>query len=156
MKNATVQLTSKTTMVTAVKLVKTGSLFPEAESSLAWQTTAADLAREYIGANANESVLVFFLDRRLRLIAYQQAFAGTVDKCTCDPRVIFQTALLCNASRVIIAHNHPSGSVEPSEIDRDAMRRIAAAGDLLGIELTDALVVTADHAYSIESNEQID
>jgi DNA repair protein RadC len=65
-----------------------------------------------------------------------------------DPRVILSAALLSGASAMVLAHNHPSGSSEPSEADTTSTRQIAQGAKLLGIKLLDHLVVARGGEYT--------
>ena len=66
---------------------------------------------------------------------------GTINASLCDPKTIFKNALLCNAIGIIIAHNHPSGSVSPSREDVQVADRLRKAGDIIGIDLLDSIIV---------------
>lgn len=67
---------------------------------------------------------------------------GLVNRTIVHPREVFRPAIADNATAVIIAHNHPSGNLEPSVEDRDVTQRIKQAGDLLGIKVLDHLIVS--------------
>lgn len=86
------------------------------------------------------------LDSRGGLLGAELVSIGTVDHAPCDPREIFGPALIARASRVVIAHNHPSGDLEPSAQDLAATRRLELCGLLLGVELADHLIVS-DREY---------
>ena len=64
-----------------------------------------------------------FLDNRHRLLAFEELFRGTIDGASVHPREVVRQALLHNAASVIIAHNHPSGVVDPSQADEGVTRR---------------------------------
>ena len=87
------------------------------------------------------------LSTRRHVLAYHELSRGTVDGTIMHPRDIFKVALLANASAVILGHNHPSGDVTPSPDDLAITGRIAAAGVLMGIELADHVIVSADGTY---------
>ena len=65
-----------------------------------------------------EVFAVMFLDTRLRMIAFEELFHGTVDQADIYPREIAKRALALNAAAVVVGHNHPSGTPEPSTDDR--------------------------------------
>jgi DNA repair protein RadC len=65
-----------------------------------------------------------------------------------DPKAIFQAALLANASNVILAHNHPSGTLTPSEADERITKKLKAAGELLEIHVLDHLIIGDDQFFS--------
>lgn len=76
---------------------------------------------------------------------------GSTSSCLVDPKLIFATALKANASGLILAHNHPSGTLRPSEADVQFTRRLAEGGKLLDVEILDHLVVTPDGFASLRA-----
>ena len=63
---------------------------------------------------------------------------------TCDPKIIYQFALLSNASCIIVSHNHPSGNTKPSEVDKTITDKLVAAGKLLDIKVLDHIIITSE------------
>jgi DNA repair protein RadC len=102
---------------------------------------AAFLWRRLFHDEPREVVAVAFLDGRKRLTGYMAAFAGTLTRAAVEPRQILAAALLYRAPAVVIAHNHPSGSPEPSAEDHLFSRRLEEAGRLVGVELVDHIIV---------------
>ena len=88
-----------------------------------------------------ERFYMLCLDCRNVLIAYTEVSRGTVDRSTVHPREIFRFAILAGASRIFIAHNHPSGDVSPSPQDLKVTEALNEAGKVMGIELLDHLIV---------------
>lgn len=87
------------------------------------------------------------LDGANRLIAKRIITIGTLTSSLVHPREVFADAITDRAASIIVAHNHPSGSLEPSRADMDVTDRLREAGDLLGVKLIDHIVVTKD-SYS--------
>ena len=85
-----------------------------------------------------------YLNSRKQVIAYQVISIGTTNANLVHPREVFKSAIMKNACGVILAHNHPSGIVDPSEADLDVTKRIMDAGKLIGIELLDHIIITPD------------
>ncbi len=81
------------------------------------------------------------LDNKHRMLRYEEFFQGTVDSCAAHPREIVKAALSCNATSLILAHNHPSGVPQPSAGDREATKRIDSALELIGVRLLDHIIV---------------
>ena len=109
-----------------------------------------DAARIFVTLLRDEVVEVgglLCLSTHHHVIAYHEVSRGTVDATIMHPREIFKIALLANSSAVILGHNHPSGDVTPSPDDLAITGRIAAAGVLMGIELADHVIVSADGTY---------
>lgn len=89
-----------------------------------------------------------FLDNRHRLIAFDELFRGTIDGASVHPREVIRQALTRNAAAVIVAHNHPSGVMEPSQADEAVTRRLKQALELVDIRLLDHLIVGDGECYS--------
>jgi DNA repair protein RadC len=88
-----------------------------------------------------EVFAVLFLDTRHRALAFEELFRGTVDGAEVHPREVVRRALAHNAAAVIVGHNHPSGSAEPSAADRAVTARLKQALALVDIRLLDHFVV---------------
>jgi DNA repair protein RadC len=69
------------------------------------------------------------------------------------PREVLKPAILANAHRIILAHNHPSGNLNPSISDIEMAKRMIAAGDLLGIKVVDFIIVGDGDYYSFERRQ---
>ena len=95
-----------------------------------------------------EVFVVIFLDSQHRLIACKNMFYGTIDSAAVYPREVVKEALRVNAAAVILAHNHPSGSLEPSAADRTITTRIQSALSLVEIRTLDHFVVGSCGATS--------
>lgn len=89
----------------------------------------------------NEVFTVVFLDSRHQLLAIEDLFHGTIDGCEVHPRVVVKRALELNAAAVILGHQHPSGSPEPSAADRAITARLKQTLALVDIRLLDHFVV---------------
>lgn len=72
---------------------------------------------------------------------------GTLNASLVSPRELFKSSILSNAASILILHNHPSGSLEPSENDLNLTKRLKMAGDLIGIELLDHIIVGGDNSH---------
>ena len=108
-----------------------------------------------LGGEAREHLEVAFLDSQHRLITVERLFSGSVDGAEVRPRVIVQRALALNAVSVLMAHNHPSGSVEPSAADRALTTQLKSALRLVEIRLLDHFVVTANGVASMAPREWV-
>jgi len=73
---------------------------------------------------------------------------GLIDRSPVHPREVFADAVADRASGVIVAHNHPSGSLEPSANDSEVTRQLKAAGQVVGIELLDHIIFNRTNYYS--------
>jgi DNA repair protein RadC len=89
----------------------------------------------------HEVFCCLYLDKRHRLIQFEELFRGTIDGASVHPREIVKLALQKNAAAVIVAHNHPSGVAEPSQADELITQRLKEALALVDIRLLDHIVV---------------
>ena len=107
---------------------------------------AVQLARNEIvlsGAE-REHLFVLYLDSRHQLIESKIMFSGTIDGSEVYPRVIAQHALHINAAAIIMAHNHPSGELQPSTADHAMTTRVKQSLALFDIRVLDHLIITHD------------
>lgn len=107
-----------------------------------------DYLRLQLAQEKNEVFSVLFLDSRHRLLAFEKMFHGTINESVVYPRSIIQKALEHNAAALIAAHNHPSGSLEPSMADKEITRNLKTVMDLMDIKLLDHIIVTPMETYS--------
>jgi DNA repair protein RadC len=99
-----------------------------------------------------EEFKVMYLNKRQEVLGIYTHTRGGLVGAICDIRMIFQAALKANAHSIIVAHNHPSGNLEPSEADRDITRKIKEAGKVLEIPMTDHLILTQYSYLSFADN----
>ena len=99
----------------------------------------------------NERVRVLFLDTRNRLIADEVQSEGSIDEAAIHPREVIRRALDLGAGAVILVHNHPSGSPEPSRADIQITNRIAEAGRLLGVTVHDHVIIGKQGHVSLKA-----
>ncbi len=98
-----------------------------------------------------ENIVCVFLNARFEVLKKKTIAIGTLDRAVVLPRDIIISALEVNASSVILAHNHPSGTSQPSNEDVVVTRRIRESLELVGIEFLDHLVISHDGWSSVES-----
>ena len=96
-----------------------------------------------------EDFVAAFLDTRHRLIEYVELFQGTIDGAEVHPREVVRHALRCNAAAVIVAHNHPSGTTDPSAADRAVTARLKKALALVDVRLLDHIIVGGTKGMSM-------
>ena len=97
--------------------------------------------QQRLRGNRNEVFAALFLDARCRPIKFEEMFRGTVDGTEVHIREIVKRALQLNAAAIMVGHNHPSGSREPSDSDRVVTRRLKAALELVDLRLIDHFVI---------------
>lgn len=112
-------------------------------------STARDYFRDRLAGYEREVFAVVFLDTRHRLIQYDEMFQGTIDGAEVHPREVVRAALHHNAAAVVIAHNHPSGTVAPSAADRAVTARLKQALALVDVRLLDHIIVGGNTGVSL-------
>jgi DNA repair protein RadC len=105
--------------------------------------------REKIGREKKEYFTVLCLDVRNNLIV-NEISVGTLNASLVHPREVFNQAILNHASHVVLAHNHPSGDLSPSEEDVITTKRLLDAGKILGISVVDHIIVARDGYFSFK------
>lgn len=108
-----------------------------------------------IGKEDKEHFVVLSLDARNNLIKISKVSVGSLNASIVHPREVFEPAVRHLAAQVILAHNHPSGNVEPSEGDLVITKRLIEAGEILGIEIMDHVIITTNNFYSFKENDLI-
>lgn len=95
-----------------------------------------------------EEFLVFALNRANKVLGFYRVSSGGVSGTVCDPKVILQFALLTNSSYLILAHNHPSGILKPSQADIDLTSKLRNACKFHDIDIIDHIIVSSEGYYS--------
>ena len=88
-----------------------------------------------------ECMGALYCDSRQRLIREREIFRGSLSRAVVEPRILIKEALLCDAAGLILFHTHPSCDPAPSTEDLSFTRRVADAGELLGVDLVDHLIL---------------
>jgi DNA repair protein RadC len=102
--------------------------------------------RSQLKGKKKEHFVVLCLDTRNRLINHKLVSMGSLDTSIVHPREVFNEAVTSCAASVIFAHNHPSGDPEPSKEDVELTRRLAKAGEIMGIDVLDHIII-CDTSY---------
>ena len=89
-----------------------------------------------------------YLDNRHRLLAFEELFRGTIDRAGVHPREVLRQTLAHNAAAVILAHNHPSGVLEPSQADELITRRLRDALALIDVRVLDHFIIGDGPCFS--------
>ena len=102
--------------------------------------------------NPEEHFVTFHLDAKFQVIGYNEVSKGTVSASLVHPREVFKAALLSNSTAIICAHNHPSGIVKPSNEDIETTKTLIRAGEILGVQVLDHVIVGGADLYSLREN----
>jgi DNA repair protein RadC len=116
----------------------------------------SEVARSAWYQEDKEMVVVFCLNARNMITAYNLVSIGLMDACLIHPREVFRPAILAGAAGVVVAHNHPSGDTTPSAEDIRITRRLIEAGRIIGIKLADHVIIGSTTNYSIKETGTID
>ncbi|MCK6414692.1 MAG: DNA repair protein RadC [Giesbergeria sp.] len=103
----------------------------------------------HLAAKAHEVFAVLFLDSQHRLLALEELFRGTLTQTSVYPREVVLRALHHQAAAVVLAHNHPSGSVQPSRADEALTQTLKAALALVDVRVLDHVIVAPGQALSM-------
>lgn len=105
----------------------------------AWDLSKIDLVEHFY---------LLMADRAQNCLGIAHLFTGGTSACLVDPKIIFAMALKANASSIFIAHNHPSGNLNPSKADILLTEKLKAGADILDIKLQDHLIIRPLNYYS--------
>lgn len=109
-----------------------------------------NLLKEFFSEDIDhhEFFILIGLNRANKITLVKKISEGGISGTVADPKIIFQYALLTNCSNIILAHNHPSGNIQPSNSDISPTKKLKEAGGLLDIQVLDHLIITADNYFS--------
>ncbi|MDP9917820.1 DNA repair protein RadC [Variovorax boronicumulans] len=103
----------------------------------------------HIGSRPHEVFAVLFLDVQHRLLTLEELFRGTLTQTSVYPREVVTRALHHQAAAVVLAHNHPSGSIEPSRADESLTQTLRAALALVDVRVLDHVIVSPGQSFSM-------
>lgn len=98
---------------------------------------------------------VLLLNTKNEIIMIDDVSVGNLNSAIVHPREVFSNAIRRSASSIILVHNHPSGNPKPSSEDIDVTHRLINAGEILGIEILDHLIIGDGEYYSLRENSKI-
>ncbi|MBT9841460.1 JAB domain-containing protein [Blautia sp. MCC283] len=108
-----------------------------------------------LGYRTEEYIYMVALDTKSNILGVFELSHGSVNSSICNNREIFMKALICGASGIILAHNHPSGDVTPSEQDISTARNVAKAGKMIGADLIDNLICSDTTYFSFKEKNML-
>lgn len=138
--------------VVSVRLVKDVPLF--SEQKIKKPEDALLVVGEFLSEMDREMVCIINLKKDGTPINCNFASMGAVDQAIAEPRELFKSAILSNASEMIIVHNHPSGNLEPSKSDTMMTDRMLKLSGLVGIPLLDHIIVGGDNTTYFSFKEK--
>ncbi len=117
--------------------------------------TSFEILSPILSDLSNEEFWALFMDRSNKLIAKERISIGGMHGTVVDPKIIFKLALDYKACGIILAHNHPSGSLHPSSSDIELTNKLVQGGNFLDIRVWDHLIVADNNYYSFADNSKI-
>ncbi len=99
-----------------------------------------------------EEFKIILLNRSNFVLGIYNLSMGGVSSTVVDIKLIFAVALKCNASAIILCHNHPSGNLNPSDADKEITKKIKQASEIFDIKLLDHIIITSNGYYSFQDN----
>lgn len=123
---------------------------PAQYATILRSSDAFDVVVPYLTDKGHEEVWVLLLNQAGKLLHHQRVSSGGMTHAIVDTKVIMRLALQHSATRMILVHNHPSGSVKPSKHDIRLTEKVKHAAKLFDVELTDHLIVAQDRYFSFK------
>ncbi len=117
----------------------------------------ADYIRQIypVEVNIREAMVVLFLNNSHRTLGWSIASIGGITGTVVDVRLVLRDALLTQATSLVLVHNHPSGTLKPSQADIAITDKIKKAAGLLDVKLLDHLILTEDAFYSFADDGRL-
>lgn len=138
---------------TVLEVVRLKQMVLERPVKYQTKLTNAALGKEIaiaeIGDEAQEVVLLMVLNNQNEINAIHRIALGGVSNSFVSPREVFASALLNNGARILLAHNHPGGSLQPSPADIAITKKLQYLGFIMGIDLVDHFIVSGTEGISL-------
>lgn len=115
-------------------------------------SSVASYYMEQLRHESKEKIMLCMLDTKCNFLADEVISIGTVNASLVSSREVFLVAMKYKAVQIILLHNHPSGSPEPSSDDKNVTQKIRSCGELLGIHLVDHIIIGDNKYYSFNEN----
>ena len=116
----------------------------------------ARFVRSILPDNSREHFIAMYLDGAHQIISYAVISTGLANVTLIHPREVFQRAVVVGCCALIVAHNHPSGSLTPSGADKEVTDKLTKAGEIIGIKVLDSLIVSRNGVYSITNKNMVE
>lgn len=144
-------LHAKRVPIVQVKLVREKSLLYK-ERKIRSPHDAYTLMKDFIGDADREHFVVLCLDTKNQPTCIQTVHIGSLNSSIVHPREVLKSALLSNSASIIVGHNHPSDVSDPSPEDISVTERLKQAGEIVGIELVDHIIICSDKYKSLKED----
>ena len=133
----------------ALRIVQQGWMVSEPQENISSPVRGREFMTLHLSGQVSREVfVVMFLNAQNQLIQAEDMFYGTLDGAAVYPREVVRRALELNAASVVLGHNHPSGTAEPSSADRRITDRLKDSLALMDIRVLDHIIVAGTESYS--------
>lgn len=132
--------------IVSLKMVREDSIL-YANRKISSPNEAVDLLRSLLEDCDREKLIVCCLNLKNEPTDISTVSVGSLNSSIVHPREVFKIAIMSNSASIIVAHNHPSGNVEPSKEDINITKRIKESGKILGIEMIDHIIIGSNNNY---------
>ena len=136
------------TVLAALELGRRAQRTAKSRPRISETQDVAELLRSRLAAEKREHFLVLPLSSKNEVLMVADVSVGTLTNTLVHPREVFEPAIRCGAAHIILVHNHPSGDPAPSAEDHRLTRILKEAGALLGIPVTDHVILGGDEFFS--------
>jgi DNA repair protein RadC len=143
------KMQAKRVGIVTLKMVKESSILYK-ERSVKSPEDAYRLFKPFLEEADREMFLVACLNTKNQPTAINVCHIGSLNSSIVHPREVMKAAILSNSASILVAHNHPSNDVTPSREDIEVTNRLKQAGELIGIDLIDHLIVGGDNYLSLK------
>jgi len=137
-------------IIPRVKLSYVADIKPSERPLISCSKDAERILRAEYDTDQIEHIEIFsilLLNRQNGLLGFYEVSRGGICGTVVDPRIILQSALLANASKIILCHNHPSGNLKPSQPDIEITKKVCKAADFMDIGINDHIILIPEAAY---------
>ncbi len=143
------------TSIAEVKLSYKSKVKPSDRPKVNSSQEAYELFKQYWDESIThvESMKVMLLNRASRVLGIADLSTGGTNGCLVDMKVVFQYAIKANASSIILAHNHPSGNINPSTADINITKKVSDAANIMDIQLLDHIILTPEDKFYSMADE---
>ena len=144
--------------VSEAKIIYTNKVKACDRIKIKWSKDAAILFKEswdYDTIDAFETFKAMYLNRANQVLGIVTISTGGIATALADPTKVFCGAIKCLAASIILCHNHPSGSLTPSNADKKLTERMKHAGEILGITILDHLIISREGYRSIADEGEL-
>ena len=146
-------MASKRIDIVKIKMVKESSVkYENRRIKNPWD--AYKIFNDYIDDSNKEMFVLMCLNNKNEPTHISTISIGSVNESIATPAEVFKVALLSNANKIMVCHNHPSGDPKPSEADRRITERLYDSGAIIGIKLLDHIIIGDDVYYSFKENNE--